>query len=164
MRDRANEIIVSLLQSDEFNNCMKKVKPNLKDDLAGELALILLETDPERIVKLHDNKQLTFYTVRIILTLAFSKTSPFYKKYRLTHEEFKEVGMLDDFYSIVNRKVSEELALNEIEKLDWYEAEMVKLYLEVGNYRAMENKTNIPHSSCFLTVRKAIEKIKEKVI
>ncbi len=163
MRARANEIIVTLMQSDEFSNCMKKVKPSLKEDLTGELALILLETEPEKIILLHEKRQLSFYTVRIILTLAFSKTSPFYKKYRVTHDEFKDPGMLDDYYSIINRKVVEERALDEIDKLDWYESEMVKLYMEVGNYRAMEQRTNIPYVSCFCTVKNAIKKI-QKVI
>ncbi len=163
MRAQANEIIVNLMQSDEFVNCMRKVKPSLKEDLAGELALILLETEPGKIIALHERRQLTFYTVRIILTLAFSKTSPFYKKYRLTHDEFKDAGMLDDYYSIINRKVTEERALNEIEKLDWYESEMIKLYLECGNYRAMEERTRIPYVSCFFTVKNAIKKIQKAI-
>ena len=164
MRARANEIIVELLQSKNFKDCMKKaVKPHLHEDLTSELSLILLEIEPERIVQMHDDKKLTFYTVRIILTLAYSKTSSFYKKFRVTHDEFKDAGMLDDYYSIINRKVVEERALDEIEKLDWYESEMVKLYMECGNYRAMEQRTNIPYVSCFCTVKNAIKKI-QKVI
>lgn len=163
MRDKANEIIVQLLQSNDFDNCLQKVKPSLRDDLMGELALILLETEPERIVDMHENKRLNFYTAHIILRLAFSKTSPFYKKYRITHEEFKDSGMLDDFYSLVDRKLAEDRALSEIEKLDWYEQEMIKLYLEVGTYRKMSEVTNIPVMSCFQAIKIATEKI-QKVI
>lgn len=162
MRDEANKIIVKLIQSDEFNHCMRKVKPELKEDLKAELALILLETDPQKIVTLNDSKELTFYTVRIILTLAFSKTSPFYKKYRIAHNEFVDTGAIED-HSIINRKITEERALNEIEKIEWYESEMVKLYLECGNYREMQRLTRIPYVSCFCTVRKAIKKLQQVI-
>ena len=163
MRAKANEIIVNLLQSEEFSNCMKKVKPSLKEDLTSELSLILLETAPEKIIQLHQKRQLTFYTVRIILILAFSKTSPFYKKHRLIYDEFKDAGCLDDYSSILHRKETEERALHEIEKLEWYESEMIKLYLEVGTYRKMNKATHTPVMSCFKTVSNAIKKI-QKVI
>ncbi len=164
MREQANEIIVALLQSKDFADCLRKaVKPELHDDLTSEIALILLETDPARIVQLSEKRQLTFYTVKIILRLAYSKTSPFYKKFRVTHQEFKDTGMLDDFYSIVDRKEKEEVVLSQIEQLDWYEQEMVNLYMEVGTFRNMNKRTNIPVMSCFKAVSGAIKKI-QKVI
>jgi hypothetical protein len=172
MRAEANEIIVNLLQSDDFNHCMKKVKPALKQDLTSELAIILLETPPEKIVTLNDNRQLTFYTVRIILTLAFSKTSPFYKKYRLTHNEFKDTGAVDD-HSIIDIKEREDRALTELEKLinkpdsddnnEWFIKGMVNLYLECGNYREMEKRTRISDTTCYLTVKHAMKKIKQAI-
>ena len=173
MRARANEIIVSLMQSDEFANCMKKVKPELKQDLAGELALILLETNPEKIIQLHDKRQLTFYTVRIILTLAFSKTSPFYKKYRVIHEEFIDMDMPDDCSANMSRVQAEDRVLMEIERLlaipdnsdnqEYYYRGMLRLYLEEGTYRNMNKKTRIPVMTCFEAVKTITQKI-QKVI
>lgn len=163
MRTKANEIIVSLLQSDEFNNCMKKVKPSLKQDLTGELSLILLETDPQKIVDLHEKKVLTFYIVRIILRLAFSKTSPFYKKYRMAHAEFIDNDVPDECSANISRIQQEERALLEIEKLEWYEQEMVKLYLKEGTYRAMSEATKIPVMSCFQAIKIATEKIQRAI-
>jgi hypothetical protein len=84
-----------------------------------------------------------------------------HKKYR-SHNEFTDIGTLDD-NSIIQRKQTEERALDEIEKLEWYESEMMKLYVECGNYRGMEKRTRIPYSSCFCTVKNAIKKIQEVI-
>jgi hypothetical protein len=159
---RANEIIVSLLQSDEFNNCMKKVKPSLKEDLRSELSLILLETAPEKIVHLFNNHQLTFYTVRIILRLAFSKTSPFYKKYRLIHEEYKDTGVKDDddLVSRTEREAQEDKALASIKCLYWYNDEMVQLYVKEGTFRAMHKITKIPVTTCQNVVKGSLDSVK----
>ena len=163
MRQQANNIIVSLLQSDELTTCLNKVKESLRDDLKGELSLILLETPADRILRLEQEGKFKFYVVRIILTLAFSKTSPFYKKYK-SYNELHDLSTIDDdYYSIIHRKQTEEKALTEIEKLEWYESEMVKLYLKEGNYRAMESATRIPYTSCFKTVQSAVKKIKQKI-
>jgi hypothetical protein len=160
---RANEIIVDLLKSKDFNDCMRKaVKPELHEDLTAELSLILLETDPERIIQLHQNKKLTFYTVKIILTLAYSKTSSFYKKYRLVYTEFIDRGYIDD-HSIIDIKERQERALSEIERLEWYESEMVKLYLECGTYRNMNKATRIPVMSCFKAINGAVKKIQKAI-
>lgn len=163
MRAKANEIIVTLLQSDDFSDCLKKVKPSLKDDLMSELALILLETEPEKIVYMHEAKRLNFYTVRIMLRLAFSRTSPFYKKFRIAHDEFVDNNVPDDYSANMSRIQQEDRALMEIERLDWYEQEMVKLYLKEGTYRAMSKKTQIPVMSCFQAIKIATEKIKQVI-
>lgn len=82
MKEKADEIIVNLVKSTDFTNCMKKVWPDIREDIQSEVTLILLETKPEVILSLSEKNQLKFYAARIILLSAFSKTSPFYKKYR----------------------------------------------------------------------------------
>lgn len=167
MRDRANEIIVNLIRSNDFKDCIGKVKPSdLQDDLTSEVSLILLETAPEKIINLAEKKQLNFYTVRIIMNLAFSNTSPFYKKYRIPFAELKSTEACDDsHYSIIRfeREAKEEKALKEIDNLDWYESEMVKLYCNVGTYRGMTKVTSIPVKSCHDAVRGAIKKIRQRI-
>lgn len=160
----ARQIIAELIESNELEQALNKAHPRLREDLKGELSLILLETDPVRIVTLYKNKQLKFYVVRIILN-SLSKYSPLYKKYRFMYNEFEDNNVMsDDHDSIFYRKQTEERALTEIENLEWYECEMTKLYLETGNYRDMQKKTHIPYSSCFHTVREAVKKIQNKVL
>ena len=79
-----NEIVAELYQSKEFNDCINRMEPDhLRDDLKAEVALILLETEERKLLEIHAAGALKFYTVRIILNLIQSKSSPFYKKYRL---------------------------------------------------------------------------------
>lgn len=78
-----NEIIEELYKSREFNECINRMNPeHLRDDLKGEVMLILLEAKEDLIRDLHRTKGLKFYAVRIILNLIQSKTSRFYKMYR----------------------------------------------------------------------------------
>lgn len=163
MKEKADEIIVNLVKSTDFTNCMKKVWPDIREDIQSEVTLILLETKPEVILSLSEKNQLKFYAARIILLSAFSKTSPFYKKYR-RHEELKGFEAADESMSIINRKMTEERVISEIEKLDWYESEMLKLYGEVGSFRKMQECTMIPYGSCFVAVKAGIKKVQEKVL
>lgn len=79
-----NEIVEQLFISKEFNDCIGKMEPDhLRDDLRAEVALILLETDEKKLIEIHKSGGLKFYTVRVIMNLIQSKTSSFYKKYRL---------------------------------------------------------------------------------
>ena len=50
-----------------------------------------------------------------------------------------------------------------IEDLYWYDKQMLELYIQLGNYRAIEKATGIPYSSAFKTVQKVIKELKEKV-
>jgi hypothetical protein len=189
MKQRAHAAIVQLIQSKDFKQCISKVEPeDLQDDLAAEVSLILLETEPGKIVAMAEANQLKFYTVRIIMNLAFSSTSPFYKKYRQRVYEFKENHLLgtgdhalddtcqqairrlqgrqvtaDDVDTVTAQKLLEERALAAVDELYWYDSEMVKLYLQHGNYRKMHAVTGIPHVSCFKTVKKAVAEIRARL-
>jgi hypothetical protein len=48
--------------------------------------------------------------------------------------------------------------------LYWYDKEILMLYIELGNYRAIEKKTGIPFVSAYKTVQRAIKQIKQKVL
>lgn len=90
-REKANDAIVELIQSKEFKQCIDKIEPDyIREDLASEVYLALLETRPEKIIGLYDRKELRFYAVRIIFNMACSNTSPFYKKYRASNNVYDE--------------------------------------------------------------------------
>lgn len=187
MRQAANTAIVELIQGKDFKNCISKIEPkHLQDDLASEVYLILLETNPGKIVDLHQNKQLNFYAARIIMNLAFSNTSPFYKKFRHSHKCYidngiahyeaenelvfgesevitKIIEICDNSNEDINRHKEELLALDAITGLYWYDAEIVRLFLEYGNYRAVAKETRIPFTSIYYTIQKAAKDIKQKV-
>lgn len=194
MRDK---ILTDLFKSKEFNDCISKMKPeHLQDDLKGEVLLILCEMEEGKLMDLHYKGVLRFYTVRTILNLIQSTTSPFYKKFRLksydlgvlrdqtTYEICSELcdspefdnmeltkyatrfsynSIAEDLDEVKERQLKECLALDEVDNLYWYEREIVKLYLELGTYRSVEEATGIPFESVYKTVSKACKEIKKKV-
>lgn len=64
------------------------------DDLEQEVFTILLEYDADKIIEMYHKKQLKFFIVGIVTRQYFSKTSPFYKKYK-------------KYYSLVDSNVDE---------------------------------------------------------
>lgn len=195
MRQKANTAIVELIQSKEFKQCIGKIEPAyLQEDLASEVYLALLETEPNKIIELHNRNELRYYAVRIIFNMACSNTSPFYKKFRkhsnagytelyndgstglrIDDDIEKETRSCVEYYSKINlddlfdeceikdRKKLELLAFSLIDKLYWYDAEILKLYLLHGNYRAIAEEVRIPFTSIFCTVKKAVQELKEKI-
>lgn len=199
-----NQIIEELYRSKEFNDCIGKMDPpDLRDDLKSEVMLILLEKGDDEIMDLYELGKLRFYTVRIILNLIQSNTSPFYKKFRLTNisafEDYPDNGvvqfeMLDkvgahgkltkeattyinvsfcnsELHQRLLKEMQEDKAIEFINAMPdgQYDKEIVKLYLKLGNYRAIEKETSvngvpgIPWESCYCTVQKVIKQIREHV-
>lgn len=58
------------------------VATDMKDDLAQEIYLILLEYDQDKLQEMINNNQIKFFISRIITNQYNSKTSIFYKKYK----------------------------------------------------------------------------------
>lgn len=67
----------------------------------------------------------------------------------------------EDIESRQEREDMEDLALQEIDNLYWYNANLLKLYGEHGSYRALEAATGIPYVSCYHTIRKSIKQVKD---
>lgn len=163
-----NEIVAELYNSKEFNDCIGKMEPDhLRDDLKSEVALILLETEENKLMQIHASGGLRFYTVRVIMNLIQSKTSFFYKQYRQQVTEITDrfiAGEEQDLEERATREELEEKIFSEIDNLYWYNSQMLRLYLKHGNYRAIEKDTRIPYSSAYKTIQKSLEEIKQKVL
>lgn len=162
-----NEIIAELYESREFNECIGKMEPeHLRDDLRSEVMLILLESPEDKIKQMHERRELKFFTVRIILNLIQSKTSGFYKRYRqqLTEITDRFATEEQDIEERETREQLEEKAIGEIDNLYWYNKELLQLWMQHGNYRAIQKITKIPHSSAYKTIQASIEQIKQKVL
>lgn len=162
-----NEIIAELYESKEFNDCIGKMEPDhLRDDLRAEVMLILLEMPEDKIKLLYYENALRYYTVRIILNLIRSNTSRFYKMYRQQLAEITDrfTYQEDDIVERVAREEIEDKALQEVDNLYWYNEGLVKLYLQHGNYRAIEADTGIPYSSAYKTIQHSFKQIKQKIL
>lgn len=58
----------------------------------------------------------------------------------------------------------EDFALSEIEKLYWYDSEMIKLYLKLGSFRAIQDHTGIPFISCYKNIKKSLATLRKRAL
>lgn len=63
-----------------------------------------------------------------------------------------------------NKEDLEDLALGEIENLYWYDAGLMRLYIEHGNFRAIQKATGIPFVSCYKNIQKSISVIRDRIL
>lgn len=189
-----NQIIEALFKGKNFNDCIGKMEPeHLREDLKMEVALIVCEWPADKIIDLHERKELEFFVVRVILNQIQSNSSPFFKKYRRHQTAYIEEafdGNSEDYNEAVRRhfmnivakihgglhesnegmderlarEEAEDKALSEIDGLYWYNAELIRLYVKHGNYRAIEKETGIHYISCYKAIQKSFKQLKQKVL
>jgi hypothetical protein len=187
-------IIANLYESKNFNDAVNKVcdQPHWRDDLKAEVALIICQWENEKVIRLHADGVLEFYVVRVLMNQIQSNTSPFYRKYRQTHHAvFNEEGKSpDDQYQPKTARINKELCEEDVDTADrqtkegledvamaiveaWsnsvdnslhYRGNLIKLYMKLGNYRAIQKETGIPFISCFKNIKQSIEMLREMVL
>lgn len=160
-----NQIIEQLFTGKNFNDCIRKMEPaHLQDDLKQDVIEIVCTWPEDKVVKLYEDKVLDFYVVKVILNQVKSKTSPFVKMYRAPVVEItRDVPTHDEDHRVRElREQVEDLTLAEIDGLYWYDAEMIRLYLKLGSFRAIQAHTNIPYISCYKNIQKSLATLRRK--
>lgn len=74
-------------------------------------------------------------------------------------EAFEEAGTLEERQL---REDLEDATLADINNLYWYDAELIRLYMKHGNFRAIEKVTGIPYTSCFNSIKKSLSLLKRR--
>lgn len=143
--------------------------------------------DEEKVIKASSEGYLKWLFIRIASNSFNSKTSPFYHKYHHNdnNKGIRETNRENELKTCVNNsnntvllsKYTIEISINEfeekykkltetiekeIEHLDFYERELLKLYIKFGNYRDVSREVGIKYESVRHAIRLAIEKIKQK--
>ena len=132
--------------------------------------LILLEKDPDKILKMQVQGYLRFYIVRLIMNLYRGNNNQFAKKYR-HHDERTELDpeaaaegkdydtLLDDLWAIAQQEMD-----------SWakdgafpYDKELLNLLMQTGNMKAMSRETGIPYRSIIYSIDQAKAKIKAAI-
>lgn len=165
-----NQIVQALFTGRNFNECIGKMEPaHLRDDLKQEVILVVCEWPDEKVIKLHSDGVLDFFVARVIInhiqSTGIKGKNSFYNKYRRTYVEMEkeppaEVESVEDRET---KEALEDVALSNIDRLYWYDAEMLRLYMELGNYRAIQKKTGIPFCSCYKNIQKSIAALRNMV-
>lgn len=164
--DRAH-IVSSIITSDLERYAFKVSKGNdLWKDSISELVISLYEMDEEKLISLFNRGELAPYCYKILWFSFNSESSPFYRKYikpEQTSElinydlEFEEVDVevIRGFINSLEAEISKKRFPSEVR--------LFELYSELGSYRAVAKKVNLPVMTCFYIIEGFKNEIKKKL-
>ena len=155
-----NKIIEQYWLNEEVNQAFGKMQPEeLQYDLKVEVFLVLLEMDEDKLFGLYERNEIRFYIVRTMLNMIKSDRSQFWKKYR-NYTEYKDNDLAD-----VEQNSIIDVMEKGIEKLHWYQKEILKLYAFDFNKNAKElsRQTGIPYMSIIRTLKQTKTELKKHI-
>lgn len=155
-----NKIIEEYWLNEEVNQAFAKMQPeDLQYDLKAEVFMVLLEMDDDKLFGLYQRKEIRFYIVRTMLNMIKSDRSQFWKKYR-NYTEYED----NDRAEVEQHSVIDVME-NGIEKLHWYQKEILNLYTFEFNKNAKElsRKTGIPYMSIIRTLKQTKNELKKHI-
>ena len=149
---------------------------HLADDLLHDTLEILIEYDAEKMELIRHTGRLFFFSARIMTNLYYSKTSPFYYKYKKQSVEyhddydtnFDKIILTEDddtFHKEQKLKQIDEI----LSEMYWYDRELFKLYIYGDNdgkrftYTSMADKLKISRRSIFYTIKQVKQHIRNKI-
>jgi DNA-directed RNA polymerase specialized sigma subunit len=155
-----NKIIEQYWLNDEVNQAFAKMQPEeLQYDLKVEVFMVLLEMDDNKLFGLYERGEIRFYIVRTMLNMIKSDRSQFWKKYR-NYTEYE-----DNEKAEVEQNSVLDIMEKGIEKLHWYQKEILNLYTFEFNKNAKElsRKTGIPYMSIIRTLKQTKNELKKHI-
>lgn len=152
----AKQIIEELYRSKDLKECLAKIRPvDIQQDVLQYVFTELLMKDDEMVIDLYRRNKLMAYVAKMLYNMVRWERGTFRKS--LT----KEV-IVDTFVDIAYEESIDEIQVP-LEKIYWYDAQILELYAKYGTYRAVAEITGINHVSIFHTVKKAKEAIKKHI-
>lgn len=141
-----NQILTIFYSSDELNRMLKKHDGGAgNDDLKSELMLVLCSQPEEKIIELHEKKQLMYFATGIVQRMIFQKGSKFTRTYRKTYLEYTDNHEQEQESYDKEKDVKEQKVFDVIEKdLHWVEKSMLQIYLQKGGLYKAAQATGIP--------------------
>jgi DNA-directed RNA polymerase specialized sigma subunit len=155
-----NKIIEEYWLNEEVNQAFAKMQPEeLQYDLKVEVFMVLLEMEKEKLFGLYERNEIRFYIVRTMLNMIKSDRSQFWKKYR-NYTEYEDNDNAD-----VEQNSVIDIMENGIEKLHWYQKQILNLYTFEFNKNAKElsRKTGIPYMSIIRTLKQTKNELKKHI-
>lgn len=145
----------------DINRLINLVDPeHLRDDLRQEMALALLSIPDEKISEIWASNGLIGFSIKIITNMAFSSTSPFYKKFRKNDyqkalEYYRSQQKLPElninFANIANKRLA--LKYHE-DELQAHEAILFTKYVELRSCKKVADFYTIPEKHVKDIIRK----------
>lgn len=164
-----HKIIEAIYKDSAYRNvCRNIASLALFEDLYHEVIINLLELPEDKIQDAYDRKYLKFLFVKIAHNSWNSKHSPFYRKYRhndetesidlfrgLESDEDPDLEVKEETFQDFTQEIKDK-----IEALDWYDQTLLKLYIDIGEFRKISVMTGIKYGAVQYTIQKTIKKLK----
>jgi hypothetical protein len=154
------EIIAKLWDNKEVNEAFSKMHPiELQYDLKAEVFLVLCEMDDDKLIGMYNRNEIRFFLVRVMLNMIKSDRSTFWKQYR-NYTEYDGKEQIE----VVQANIIDKMELS-IEKLHWYQKEILRLYALDFNKNAKElsRQTGIPYMSIIRTLKQTKTELKKNI-
>lgn len=156
-----NKYIEIVYKDPTITKLINSIQPaSLRDDLRQEMALALLSIDCNKITEIWESNGLIGFTIRIITNMAFSSTSPFYKKFRKNNLE-KAIAYLDSqedlpelnpiFATIAEKHLEDKYNENELQA---HESILFKKYVDLRSCKKVADYFQIPEKHVKDVIRK----------
>jgi hypothetical protein len=154
------EIIAKLWDNKEVNEAFSKMHPiELQYDLKAEVFLVLCEMDDDKLIGMYNRNEIRFFLVRVMLNMIKSDRSTFWKQYR-NYTEYDGKEQVE----VVQANIIDKME-SSIEKLHWYQKEILRLYALDFNKNAKElsRQTGIPYMSIIRTLKQTKTELKKNI-
>ena len=154
------EIIAKLWDNKEVNEAFSKMHPvELQYDLKAEVFLVLCEMDDDKLIGMYERNEIRFFLVRVMLNMIKSDRSTFWKQYR-NYTEYDGKEQVE----VVQANIIDKME-SSIEKLHWYQKEILRLYALDFNKNAKElsRQTGIPYMSIIRTLKQTKTELKKNI-
>ena len=145
----------------DINRLINLVDPeHLRDDLRQEMALALLSIPEEKISEIWASNGLIGFSIKIITNMAFSSTSPFYKKFRKNdyqkaleyyRSQVKLPELNTNFANIAKKHLASKYQEDELQA---HEAILFTKYVELRSCKKVADFYTIPEKHVKDIIRK----------
>lgn len=162
----SHALLTEIYISPELSQAMLNVKPDyMRDDVKQEAFEVLFQKNSAFIEDLHERGKLKAYVVKTIYNTANFSNSNINRQYRRRTEAPTESAKLhdraDDEQEAYDYEALVEACPVKLEAVYWYNRDLLKLYVELGTYRAVAERTGIPRVSVYEAVKKAKEEMQK---
>ena len=165
------DLIKDVYLSPQVDALIKSVRPeHLQADLRQEMALALLSIDCEKISEISASNGLVAFSIKIITNMAFSSTSPFYKKFRKSEYE-NAIGYLRSLVTlpeldiklakVANDRLKEKYQEDELQA---HESILFSKYVELRSCKKVADFYNIPEKHVKDVIKKTKQELKKLCI
>lgn len=164
-----NKIIEDVYKEPQINKLIKCIKPeHLQEELKQEFAVILLEYDCIKLLKIKEEGKLIKFAASIIWKMGTLQKSAFYKKFKKIHFiEFEEKESVelneeipDEFIDKAKEILKNKMLINANEA---HESMIFLKYVELQSCKKVADFFSIPRLHVFQVVNNVKKELKKNI-